>query len=384
MSKIKIQDTTLRDGEQTSGVAFTYFDKVKIINALLELGVDSIEIGFPAASKQEEKIIRKISEKFLNRNEIFCVFSRINERDILVANKVTEKFKNRRLQIVVPTSNSHIKYSINKTKKQIIKEFKRALKLAKTYFNDIQFTAQDAPRADRKLLFLLIKLSLEEGVNVIGLPDTVGFCTPKEYSKLIGDVYTFIKPRKNIVISAHCHNDLGLATANTIAAIDSGAKQVEVTLNGLGERAGNTSIEEVLAILEIKKKELLSSKIKLKALKKANELVQVITKIKAPHNKPIVGKNVFNHASGMHQKAVIKNKKSFEIINAKKFGMQGGKITIGKLSGKTAIKKLLDDNKIVVNEIILDSLMIKVKENAQVKKILSIKDIKNLLKKINK
>lgn len=382
MKKIIIQDTTLRDGEQTPGVAFSFNDKVKVVNVLLELGVDAIELGFPAASKEEEKIIKKLANKFSGNKKKFCVFSRIKEKDIVIAHETTKKLINRRLQIVVPASNLHIKYSINKTKKQILEDLKKSLKIAKSYFDEIQLTAQDAPRADKEFLFLLIKTSIEGGAKIIGLPDTVGCCTPNEYGNLIKNICEKFKSKKDLIISAHCHNDLGLATANSIIAIDSGAKQVEVTLNGLGERAGNTPLEEILAILDLKKKYLLSKNINLKVLNKANKVLQTITKIKAPHNKPIVGKNVFTHASGMHQKAVIKNKNSFEVINASKFGAIGGNILIGKLSGKAAIKKMLNDHNLKLEENKIDKLMKKIKNKAQIKKTINISDIKDIIKKL--
>ncbi len=378
-NKIIIQDTTLRDGEQTPRVAFKLGDKIKIVNGLIDLGVDVIEIGFPAASNEEKKIISKICRNFAKSKVKFCIFSRALEEDIVAAYEATKTKDNIKIQIVVPSSDSHIKYSVNKNKSQIIDSLKASIFLAKKNFKDIQFTAQDAPRADRKFLYKLIKIAIEGGAKTICLPDTVGACTPNEYQRLIKDIKKKFL-RYNIIIAAHCHNDLGLATANTIAALEAGAMQLECTLNGLGERAGNTPLEEIIAILDLKKKHLLSDKINFKSLRKISIIIEKITGINIADNKPVLGKNVFMHASGMHQKAVLINKESFEILDANKYGFSGGKIIIGKLSGRAALKKILNKKNISLDNNALEKLIIAVKREAYNKKELNFPEIKKLIK----
>lgn len=382
-NKIIIQDTTLRDGEQTPYLAFNFSDKVKIIKALIEIGVDVIEIGFPAASIEEKNIIKKISQKFVGANVRLCVFSRALEEDILIANEAIKNYENKKIQIVSPSSDSHIKYSVNKNKDQIISELKNSIILAKKYFKDIQFTAQDAPRAEKKFLYQLIKTAIDLGAKTICLPDTVGYCSPNEYRNLILEVKKLLKNKKNVIIAAHCHNDLGLATANTLAAIEAGALQFECTTNGLGERAGNTPLEEVLAILDLKNKKLLSKKVKLNLLKKTSLLIEKISNINISDNKPILGKNVFMHASGMHQKAVLKKKETFEVLDANKFGLKGAKIAMGKLSGRSALKKILKDNKIKLDENKMNHLMQLIKKEALIKKKLNFFEIRKLLNLVN-
>ena len=382
MNKILFHDTTLRDGEQTPGIAFSLSDKIKITNILYQIGLDIIEVGFPAASENEKNNIKKISKLFKKKNTILCAFSRAKESDIEIAYESLKEAKKSRIQVVAPSSNIHLKYSINTTKKQLIKNLRQSICKARGFFEDIQFTAQDAPRAEKKFLKELIDVAIDSGATTISLPDTTGFCSFEEYSMLISEIKDYIKKFKKVFISAHCHNDLGLATANTIAAINSGARQVECTINGLGERAGNAPLEEVLAILDLKYKNLLKKNIRLKKLAEANVLLEKIIGIKTHNNKPVFGKNVFTHASGMHQKAVIENKNSFEILKAEKFGLSGGKISIGKLSGKAGIKKILNDLKVSLSGKQIESLTKEVKKYSLREKELSNSKLKQIIKKI--
>lgn len=381
-TKIKIQDTTLRDGEQTPGVAFNLNDKLRVFNILKHIGVDCIEVGFPAASLQEENIIRKLCAKVSNSNITICVFARALEKDILIAKEVTKNLKNAKIQIVSPVSDLQIKYSVNASKDQIVMQLKESILLAKKFFKEIQFTAQDATRAKSTFLKKLLSVAVEYGASSLCLPDTTGFSTPTEYSRLIKVVKKQFGKNKKIRISAHCHNDLGLATANTLAAIESGADQIECTISGLGERAGNAPLEEIIAILNLKNKNILSKSVNLKYFNQANLILEKILKKKIHNNKPIFGANAFLHASGMHQKAILKKRESFEVLNAEKFGIKGGMICFGKLSGKSALLKIFKENKFSLTNKQIDQIMPFLKKEAEKKKILTFSDIKKIAVKI--
>ena len=377
MKKILLQDTTLRDGEQTPGVAYSCKDKIKLTNIICNLGIDTIEIGFPAASKEEKNIIKEVSSYFPDTKATFCAFARAKISDVEIAYESIKKAKYPKIQIVAPASDIHINYSTNGNKDFILKSVEETINFAKKKFNKIQFTAQDAPRADKNFLDDLVKIAIKNGATEISLPDTAGFCLPNEYSILIKNIKLLIG--KNIILSAHCHNDLGLATANSIAAIEAGADQVECTLNGIGERAGNTPLEEVVAILDLKYKNLISNNLNLKLFKKASKELENLTNIKMHNNKPLFGRNVFMHSSGMHQKAILREKETFEVINAEKYGMIGGKLSIGKLSGKVGIKKFLQELLIEMKEEDMDNFIAFIKKQSIDIKEINHKNINNFI-----
>lgn len=379
MRYIKFQDTSLRDGEQTPRLAYSLENKIELTEALIELGMDSIEIGFPAASKEEENIIKKISSKYKNSSTELVVFSRAIKRDIEIAYNSIKKVNNKKIQIVAPVSDLHILHSTNENKVSLLHNVEKSITYARNNFTNIQFTAQDAPRADIEFLKEVVVIAIENGATTICLPDTTGFSLPHQYGKLIKIIKEVASNYENITLSAHCHNDLGLATANTIAAIDAGANQIEGTINGIGERAGNTPIEEVVAILDLKYKDLLSDKIKMNLFKKVSQQVEKITNIFVHDNKPIFGKNAFRHASGMHQRAMIENSNTFEIINAKKFGIKGGNISIGKLSGRAGLKKVLDDLNITIDQNKIDQLLAFIKNKSINYKNINDNTLKNLV-----
>lgn len=382
MKKIIFQDTTLRDGEQTPGVAYSYIDKKRITGKLIDLSVDYIELGFPAASKEESEMIRKVANYYKKANTKFCVFARALINDIDIAYESINHIKARRIQIVVPASDLHIRYSTSANKKSILENLEMTLKYAKSKFSDIQLTAQDAPRANFKFLKQIINIGINSGVTTICLPDTAGHCLSNEYASLIKKVKKIVGNK--VLISAHCHNDLGVATSNTIAAIESGADQVEGTINGIGERAGNTPIEEVAAILDLKYKNKFKTKLKFRYFKSISALLESIVNYKIHFNKPIFGRNAFLHASGMHQKAIIKNKNTFEVIDASKFGYKGGKIALGKLSGKAGIKNFLDMHKIKFDSEDIDKISLLIKKESINSKEFNSAEIKKYLNEIKK
>ena len=383
IKKIKFQDTSLRDGEQTPGIAYSFQDKILMTEKLCKLNVDSIELGFPAASKDEAEMVKEISIRHKNNNNIFCVFARAIESDIDIAFDSIKEVNHNRIQIVIPASELHIKYSTNKDKLTILKDLEVAIKYAASKFDDIQFTAQDAPRADIYFLKELIDVAIKNGAKTICLPDTAGFCLPTEYGKLFSSIKKYIGSAP-ILLSAHCHNDLGLATINTISAIEAGADQVECTINGIGERAGNTPMEEVAAIMNLKYKNSYSNNINLKYLKQTSAKLETVINMKVHFNKPLFGRNVFLHSSGMHQKAIIENKETFEVINADEFGIEGGKISIGKLSGSAGIKYFLDKLDISINDQELKKLVFFIKKESINIKEFDINSIKKIISNLNR
>ena len=383
IKNIKFQDTTLRDGEQTPGIAYSLQDKIVMIDMLCKLNLNSIELGFPAASKEEAEIVKEIAIRNAGLNNIFCVFARAIESDIDIAYESIKEANCQRIQIVAPASDLHIIHSTRKDKASLLKDVEIAIQFASSKFTDIQFTAQDAPRADINFLKELIGVAIKNGAKTICLPDTAGFCLPQEYGELIKNIKEYIASDK-ILLAAHCHNDLGLAVANTISAIEAGAGQVECTINGIGERAGNTPMEEVAAIMNLKYKNSYSNNINLKYLKKTSAILESVINMKVHFNKPLFGRNVFLHSSGMHQKAIIENKETFEVINAEAFGIEGGKISIGKLSGSAGIKYFLDKLDISINDQELKKLVFLIKKESINIKEFDINSIKKIISNLNR
>ena len=381
MKNIIFQDTSLRDGEQTPGVAYSLQDKILMTEQLCKLNVNSIELGFPAASNDEAEMVKEISIRYKKSKNIFCVFSRAVQEDVDIAYDSIKETKLNRLQIVAPASDLHIKHSTSKDKASILKDVESVIKYAASKFQEIQFTAQDAPRADIIFLKELIDVAIKNGAKIICLPDTSGFCLPTEYAKLIFSIKNHIGSDQ-ITLSAHCHNDLGLATINTISAIEAGADQVECTINGIGERAGNTPMEEVAAVMNLKYKHLYTNDINLKYFKETSTTLENITGFKTHFNKPLFGKNAFLHSSGMHQKAIVKNKETFEVINAEDFGIKGGKISIGKLSGSAGVESYLKQMDISLNKDELKKIMILIKKEAIKIKEFDNDNIKKILQKL--
>jgi len=381
MKNIKFQDTSLRDGEQTPGVAYSFEDKILMTEQLCKLNLNSIELGFPAASNEEAKMVKKISIRYKDYRNIFCVFSRAIKEDVDIAFDSIKEAKFNRIQIVAPASDLHIKYSTSKDKTLILKDVESVIKYAASKFKEIQFTAQDAPRADIRFLKELIDIAIKNGAKIICLPDTSGFCLPVEYAKLISTIKKHIGS-DNIILSAHCHNDLGLATINTISAIEAGVDQVECTINGIGERAGNAPMEEVAAIMNLKYKDLYTNDIKLKYFKETSLILENIIGFKTHFNKPLFGKNAFLHSSGMHQKAIIRNKETFEVINAEEFGIQGGKISIGKLSGTAGVESYLKKMNIFLNKEELIKIMVLIKKESLNIKEFDKDNIKTILQEL--
>ena len=332
---VKIFDTTLRDGEQVPGCKLNTSQKVIIAEKLEKLGVDIIEAGFPVSSPGDFKSVVEISK--IIKNASVCALSRANEKDIDVAAESLKYAKKPRLHTGIGTSESHIKYKFNSTRDKIIETGYNAVKYAKSFVEDVEFYAEDAGRTQNEFLAKVCEKMIEAGATVLNIPDTTGYCLPEEYGEKIKYLFENVKNIHKATVSCHCHNDLGLATANSIAAIANGARQIECTINGIGERAGNTSLEEVVMIMKQHSKLNLDTNINTKLLYETSNLVSESMGMYVQPNKAIVGANAFAHSSGIHQDGVIKNRETYEIIDPFDVGVNKSSIVLTARSGRSAL-----------------------------------------------
>lgn len=337
MKEIKIFDTTLRDGEQSPGASMNIEEKIRIALQLEKLGVDIIEAGFAASSQGDFEAIHKISQNL--EKSCVCSLARALESDIKVAASAIAPAKIRRIHTFIATSPIHMEYKLKLKPDDVIKKAVNAVQYAKSLVSDVEFSCEDACRSDIVFLKEIIAAVLEVGADTINIPDTVGYRLPNEASKIIGEIHSFIGERA--ILSAHFHNDLGLAVANSIEAIKSGARQIECTINGLGERAGNSALEEIVMILKTRSDlfDGLKTNINTKEIYPTSKLISDITGIRPQPNKAIVGKNAFAHESGIHQDGILKHKETYEIINPADIGIGlDSNLVLGKHSGRAAFK----------------------------------------------
>jgi len=332
---VKIFDTTLRDGEQVPGCKLNTSQKLIIAKRLDDLGVDVIEAGFPVSSPGDFKSVVEISK--IIKNASVCGLSRAVKNDIKVAAEALEYAKKPRIHTGIGTSDSHIKHKFKSSRDKIIEIGFEAVKYAKTFVNDVEFYAEDAGRTDNDFLAKVCEKMIEAGATVLNIPDTTGYCLPEEYGQKIKYLVDNVKNIEKATISCHCHNDLGLATANSIAGIINGARQIECTINGIGERAGNTSLEEVVMIMRQHPALNLDTNINSKLLFDTSNLVSDGMGMPVQPNKAIVGANAFAHSSGIHQDGVIKNRETYEIINPLDVGVNESAIILTARSGRAAL-----------------------------------------------
>jgi len=337
MSKeiVKIFDTTLRDGEQVPGCKLETKKKVEIALRLDELGVDIIEAGFPISSPGDYKSVKEISQVI--KNSTVCGLSRAVKKDIEVAANALKKAKKPRIHTGIGTSDSHIKYKFKSDRKTISKRAVDAVKYARNFVEDIEFYAEDAGRTDNDFLASICEKVINAGATVLNIPDTTGYCLPNQYAKKIEYLMNNVPNIDKAIISCHCHNDLGLATANSIEGIISGARQIECTINGIGERAGNTSLEEVVMVMRQHSELGFDTKINSKLLYSTSKMVSEIMGMPVQPNKAIVGSNAFSHSSGIHQDGVIKNRETYEIMDPNDVGVNKSSIVLTARSGRAAV-----------------------------------------------
>ena len=335
-NRVYVFDTTLRDGEQVPGCQLTTSEKIEIARELEELGVDIIEAGFPISSPGDFQSVVEISK--VVRNPTICALTRANKGDIDVAIESLQYAKNPRIHTGIGASDQHIKHKFNSTREEILHRAVDAVKYAKRSVEDIEFYAEDAGRADINFLAQMIEAVIAAGATVVNIPDTNGYCLPNQYGEKIKFLKDNVQNIDKAIISAHCHNDLGLATANSIAGLQNGCRQVEGTINGIGERAGNTSLEEVVMILKTHPVLGLHTHINARNFYEISQLVRTQMHMPVQANKAIVGANAFAHSSGIHQDGFLKNRENYEIIKPEDVGFPSASIVLTARSGRHALK----------------------------------------------
>ena len=338
-TKIHVFDTTLRDGEQVPGCQLNTEEKVEIAKDLESLGVDVIEAGFPVSSPGDFNSVSEISKNV--KESIICGLSRALIMDIDTAAMALKEAKRKRLHTGIGASDMHIKYKFNSTREKILAQAVSAVKYARKYFDDIEFYAEDAGRADQDFLAKMVEEVIKAGATVINVPDTTGYALPEEYGAKINFLINSVPNIDKAILSVHCHNDLGLATANTLAGIQNGARQVEVTMNGIGERAGNTSLEEIIMILKAHPYLNLHSEIDTLKILALSKKVSRMMNMPVQRNKAIVGENAFSHSSGIHQDGFLKHRENYEIIDPAELGIDKSSIDLTARSGRAALKHRL-------------------------------------------
>ena len=376
-NRVKIFDTTLRDGEQSPGASMNTEEKIQIAKQLEKLGVDIIEAGFAAASPGDFEAIRKISE--VVQNSSVCSLARALEKDIEAAARAIEPAKHKRIHTFIATSPIHMEYKLRMKPEEVIKKAVNAVQFAKSFVDDVEFSCEDAGRSEMSFLKEIIEAVIEAGAGTINIPDTVGYRFPHEMGEMIKELHEFIGDRA--IISVHCHNDLGLAVANSLYSVLNGARQVECTINGLGERAGNAALEEIVMAIKTRKDIFgdIDTNINTKEIYPTSRLVAAITGIEPQPNKAIVGKNAFAHESGIHQDGVLKHQETYEIMRAEDIGLDRNAIVLGKHSGRHAFKKKIEDLGFSLSEEEINKAFERFKILADKKKEITDDDIRMLI-----
>ena len=375
--KIKIFDTTLRDGEQVPGCKLETKEKLKIAEKLDSLGVDIIEAGFPVSSPGDFKSVVEISK--VVKNASVCGLTRAVKNDIDVAVDALKYAKKPRLHTGIGTSKSHILHKFNSTPEKILEWAVEAVKYSKKFIEDVEFYAEDAGRTDNDFLALICEKVIDAGATVLNIPDTTGYCLPYEYGEKISFLVNNVKNIDKAIISCHCHNDLGLATANSIQGVISGARQIECTINGIGERAGNTSLEEVVMILKQHDELSLDTNINTKLLLETSQMVSELMGMVVQPNKAIVGANAFAHSSGIHQDGVIKKRETYEIIDPNDVGVNESSIVLTARSGRAALAYRAKNIGFDLTKIQLDKVYSQFLEFADKNKEVTDSDLPNII-----
>jgi 2-isopropylmalate synthase len=376
-NRIKIFDTTLRDGEQVPGCRLDTESKLLIAEHLEHLGVDVIEAGFPISSPGDFESVNKIAK--LIKNATVCALSRAVEADIDAAGRAVQVAKFPRIHTGIGTSDQHVFTKIRTTRENILEIAERCVKTAKRYVEDVEFYAEDAGRTENAFLAQVIERAIAAGATVVNIPDTTGYCLPEEYGAKIKYLMENVKGIEKATISTHCHNDLGLATANSIAGIQNGARQIECTINGIGERAGNTSLEEVVMIIKKHNWMKYHTGIQTQQLHRISELVSHTMRMPVQPNKAIVGSNAFAHSSGIHQDGVIKNRDNYEIIDPKEVGVGESSIVLTARSGRAALKYRLSKLEIDLSKEDLEETYNRFLDLADQKDVIQDEDLKELV-----
>ena len=379
--RIVIFDTTLRDGEQAPGCTMTPDEKLAIAQQLARLRVDVIEAGYPAASDGDWNAVHQIAREVGGADgPAICGLARATERDVDRCWSAVEPAAKARIHIFLATSDVHMKHKLGMTRAQVVSAAAAAVSHACSLGAEVEFSAEDSARSDPQFLYEVLATALECGASTLNVPDTVGYSTPDEYGALVAGVRANVPGIERVTVSAHCHNDLGLAVANSLAAVRAGARQAECTINGIGERAGNAALEEFVMALHTRRPFFgLHTNIETRELARTSRLVSECTGIGVPPNKAIVGANAFAHEAGIHQDGVLKNRLTYEIMSAESVGWDGVCLVLGKHSGRHALRAKTEALGYELNEDELSMLFVRFKELADKKKMVEEEDIQALL-----
>ena len=335
-AKVIVFDTTLRDGEQSPGCSMNLGEKLRMARQLERLGVDVIEAGFPIASDGDFEAVQSIAREI--RRPTIAALARATRDDILRAWGAISDAARPRIHTFLATSDIHLEHKLRITREEAINQMRESVGLARSLCKDVEFSPEDATRTDLEFLCSVVEAAIEAGASTINIPDTVGYTTPREFTRIIETIRSKVRGAEDVTISVHCHNDLGLAVANTIAAIEAGARQVECTINGIGERAGNASLEEIVMALRVRNDVMpFETGVVCSELYPASQLLTELTNVSVQPNKAIVGRNAFAHEAGIHQDGVIKNRLTYEIMTPNSVGVPDSKLVLGKHSGRHAL-----------------------------------------------
>ncbi|HET6335447.1 MAG TPA: 2-isopropylmalate synthase [Polyangiales bacterium] len=375
---VRIFDTTLRDGEQSPGATMTLEEKLRIARNLEALGVDIIEAGFPAASAGELQSVREIAA-VLDDTEV-AGLCRTRDPDIEAAWKAVSGAKKPRLHVFIATSKLHMEHKLKLSPQQVLEEVRRGVKHCASLTKSVEFSAEDATRTDLEFLKEVFACAVENGATTLNIPDTVGYTMPTEYTRIVKEIMTHVVGDKPIVVSTHCHNDLGLAVANSIAAIMAGARQVECCVNGIGERAGNAALEELVMALRVRKDLVgCDTRINAREIMNVSRLVSQLTGLSIAANKPIVGRNAFAHEAGIHQHGMLKDRRTYEIMRPEDIGVTESKMVLGKHSGRHALHSRLTELGYRLSQAQLDQVFDRFKNLADRKKNIYDEDLTALV-----
>jgi 2-isopropylmalate synthase len=378
VDQVVIFDTTLRDGEQSPGATLNIEEKMEVAKQLAKLGVDVIEAGFPYSSPGDAEAVRRISQEV--RGPVICGLARAIADDIDCAWESLREAERARIHTFISTSDIHLQHQFRKSREQVLTVVREMVGRAKSYVEDVEFSAMDASRSDPQYLYAVLEAAIDAGATTVNIPDTVGYAMTDEFGALIAGIKANVPNIARAIISVHCHNDLGLATANSLAAVANGARQIECTVNGIGERAGNASLEEVVMALKTRRDIFTAdTQINTKQIYKSSRLVSSLTGILVQPNKAVVGANAFAHESGIHQDGLLKERSTYEIMDARAVGLVESQLVMGKHSGKHAFAEHLKDLGYDLSDEDLKRAFAQFKELADKKKVVSDRDLEAIV-----
>jgi len=376
--RVKIFDTTLRDGEQSPGISLNKQEKLEIAHQLARLGADIIEAGFPIASPGDFEAVEAIAREV--HGPVICGLARTGFQDIDAAWNAVKDSERPRIHTFISTSDIHIEHQLQTTREDVKGQARAAVAHSKQYCDDVEFSPMDATRADLEFTAEVLQIAIDEGATTINVPDTVGYSMPEEYAEMWRELYRLVPDLAKVVTSVHCHDDLGLAVANSFAGVQAGARQVECAVNGIGERAGNASLEEIVMLLHTRKASVgVWTSVNTREIARTSRLVSRLTGYPVQPNKAIVGRNAFAHESGIHQDGVLKERTTYEIMDATTIGLETNSIVLGKHSGRHALRKALEELGFAVDGAALNAAFKRFKDLADKKKHVTALDLEALV-----